>query len=163
MVEANSAYPDLGSDASSVWNSVLLSFFSHHFAGSQVVATRNVGFISQAGVSVTFFGEIAQTRGLLRHETVEPPLNGYMFPCFKASLQRPDHPSTVTFVSSQGSHIGPRGSAVGLYIFLLLNFGKLQFIQVQMNGNMTKIIPPGVLCRCTGVVTSKAASKYEYN
>ena len=48
MVEANSAYPDLASDASSVWNSVLLSFFSHHFAGSQVVATRNVGFISQA-------------------------------------------------------------------------------------------------------------------
>ena len=131
----------------------------YNFSGKPVETSRNVGCFSQAGVSVTLFGEIAQTRGLLRHETVEPPLNGYMFPCFKTSLQRPDHPTTVTFVSSQGSHIGPRGSAVGLYIFLLLNFGKLQFIQVQMNGNMTKIIPTGVLCRCTGNLTSKAASK----
>ena len=131
----------------------------YNFSGKPVETSRNVGCFSQAGVSVTLFGEIAQTRGLLRHETVEPPLNGYMFPCFKTSLQRPDHPTTVTFVSSQGSHIGPRGSAVGLYIFLLLNFGKLQFIQVQMNGNMTKIIPTSVLCRCTGVLTSKAASK----
>lgn len=130
----------------------------YNFSGKPVETSRNVGCFSQAGVSVTLFGEIAQTRGLLRHETVEPPLNGYMFPCFKTSLQRPDHPTTVTFVSSQGSHIGPRGSAVGLYIFLLLNFGKLQFIQVQMNGNMTKIIPTRVLCRCTGVLTSKGAS-----
>lgn len=131
----------------------------YNFSGKPVETSRNVGCFSQAGVSVTLFGEIAQTRGLLRHETVEPPLNGYMFHCFKTSLQWPDHPTTVSFVSSRGSHIGPRGSAVGLYIFLLLNFGKLQFIQVQMNGNMTKIIPTGVLCRCTGVLTSKAASK----
>lgn len=137
----------------------LRSVLGYNFSGKPVETSRNVGCFSQAGVSVTLFGEIAQTRGLLRHETVEPPLNGYMFPCFKTSLQRPDHPTTVTFVSSQGSHIGPRGSAVGLYIFLLLNFGKLQFIQVQMNGNMTKIIPTDVLCRCTGVLTSKAASK----
>ena len=126
----------------------LRSVLGYNFSGKPVETSRDVGCFSQAGVSVTLFGEIAQTRGLLRHETVEPPLNGYMFPCFKTSLQRPDHPTTVTFVSSQGSHIGPRGSAVGLYIFLLLNFGKLQFIQVQMNGNMTKIIPTGVLCRC---------------
>lgn len=90
---------------------------------------------------------------------MELSLNRYMFPCFKISLQGPDHPTTVTFLSFQGSHIGPRGSAVGLYIFLLLNFGKLQFIQVQMNSNMTKIIPTGVFCRCTGVLTSKAPSK----
>ena len=64
MVEANSAYPDLGSDASSVWNSVLLSFFSHHFAGSQVVATLNVGFISQA----------------------TPPLIQYIAPCVTVNI-----------------------------------------------------------------------------
>ena len=51
--------------------------------------SRNVGCFSQAGVSVTLFGEVAQTRGLLRHETVEPPLNGYMFPCFKPLYNGP--------------------------------------------------------------------------
>lgn len=57
-------------------------------------------------------------------------------------------------------------SVYGYYIFLLLNFGKLQFIQVKMNSNMEKIIPTGVLCRCTGVLTEQRRIKVvvnEYN
>ena len=59
MVEANSAYPDLGSDASSVWN--FCCRFSDIIWRWRVVASRNVSFISQGISPLTQYIALCKT------------------------------------------------------------------------------------------------------